>query len=273
MKFQLASDIHLENFFGFGATSISYNHFEQKMLTILPPIKDTILLIAGDVTRVADNHHVYSLFLSYCSKNWYAAVIITGNHEYYTETTHATIEQINAFIKGKVASNVAFLNAEALTIPNTNIVIYGGTLWSHIPTYNGKLSLNIDFPIYTDSYGKFTSSIYNKYHEHSVLKLVDVIRQVREKNKMGENLKLVVLTHHTPTYEHIKLENRVPNERDPLYSTELSHLTQKKYVDTWICGHTHSNYDLYKNHKEKTRIISNCQPLMKSFVKDLVLEL
>ena len=267
MKVQIASDIHLENFFGFGDKNVTYEDFAKKLDKLITPVPNTTLLVAGDVTRVADNHHVYALFIKYISYHWNTAFIITGNHEYYTHSTKATMEQINTYIKQVTAAypNVSFLDNQYAFIPGTNVILYGTTLWS-------KINVELDFPIYTD-HGKITKQMYNAFHKRALEELEKLITNLDKRRSAGQDFKLVVLSHHAPSHEYIELENREMDDKDQLYSTDLHVYTKKKFIDTWICGHTHSNYDMFANSSKKTRIISNCQPLKPNFVKDLVIDI
>jgi hypothetical protein len=112
--FQYISDIHLE--FGTPPPTI-------------PPMAD-VLLLAGDIGDPA--HPTYTDFLQCVSRNFRQVFIIAGNHEYYGPRTMVASEEL---IRGvcKVLPNVIFLQNEARQILDTDIWIYGTTLWTNIP--------------------------------------------------------------------------------------------------------------------------------------------
>ena len=73
----------------------------------------------------------------------------------------------------------------------------------------------------------------------------------------NNNLKLVVVTHHCPTYEVLKYNNSRKNNDKfiSLYVTDLDYLLQSSKIHTWICGHIHKNFDFIT--KGGTRIVGN----------------
>ena len=68
------------------------------------------------------------------------------------------------------------------------------------------------------------------------------------------NLKLVVVTHYCPSYEVVN-EYKKKDRYVSLYVSELDNILDKSMVDTWCCGHIHSNFD--KITKGGTRLVGN----------------
>lgn len=76
MKFQIASDLHLEFY-----KNININDF----FDISKIEEPTTLILAGDVGY--PTHKNYEIFLSECSKIFKHIILIAGNHEYYSDYT------------------------------------------------------------------------------------------------------------------------------------------------------------------------------------------
>jgi 3',5'-cyclic AMP phosphodiesterase CpdA len=112
--FQYISDIHLE----FGAPPPT-----------IPPAAD-VLLLAGDIGD--PSHPTYAAFLQRVSCSFRQVFVITGNHEYYGPRTMADTEELIRSICSALP-NVIFLQNEARQVLDTDIWIYGTTLWTNIP--------------------------------------------------------------------------------------------------------------------------------------------
>jgi Icc-related predicted phosphoesterase len=71
-----------------------------------------------------------------------------------------------------------------------------------------------------------------------------------DKNK----LKLIVITHYCPTYKVMENCNK-KDKYMSLYTSNLDEMLDKQKVNTWICGHTHTNFDFISDNG--TRVVSN----------------
>jgi UDP-2,3-diacylglucosamine pyrophosphatase LpxH len=225
-KIQYASDLHLDYF----PPNIQFNEFVK-------PCAPTLVL-AGDIASVWS--HVYSEFLTWCSVNWKTVILITGNHEYFCSKgnphtrldTDQRVDQMCAFL-----GNVHFLqNGQSYTLPNTNIVFIGATLYSEIdPKIYDEIFVKSDY--------RKTYTLRNKrlaytepedlvaIHRRHKQALSDAIRAV------PRNYKAIVVTHYLPTTK--LLEPEYQNDRwRSCYASNLHDLFRPP-VKIWICGHGH----------------------------------
>ena len=69
MKFQVFSDLHLENY---------SNHTFKCFEPITP-----ILFLAGDIGHIEED--LYKKFMDYVSENWEYVYVVLGNHEFYND--------------------------------------------------------------------------------------------------------------------------------------------------------------------------------------------
>ena len=79
------------------------------------------------------------------------------------------------------------------------------------------------------------------------------------------NLKLIVITHHPPTKKVLK-DAKKRKKFESLYANDLDHLLDIKYVNTWICGHIHKNFDFVS--EKGTRLVSNQKGKPKDNITD-----
>lgn len=172
-----------------------------------------------------------------------------GNHEYYNrneismETMLQTIKTV-----AKAIPNLYILDRSSVTIGNVCVV--GCTLWSYhqnyIPPYIVRIP-NMD-----------TETYYNLYSQD-----LDYIKHMIGYCKENK-LKLVVVSHHAPTYSVLNKHN---NDRfKTLYASKLDYLLSNQYVHTWICGHIHTNFDTIT--PLGTRLVSNQLGKPKDLIHD-----
>ena len=69
-----------------------------------------------------------------------------------------------------------------------------------------------------------------------------------------QNLKLVVVTHYCPSYKLLH-PSKSEDKYASLYVSHLDYLLNKNDIHTYICGHTHYNFDFKTN--GGTRLVSN----------------
>jgi hypothetical protein len=226
LKIQYASDIHINDW-------PKGTPFELFITPVAP-----ILILAGDICSAWDP--LYLHFLAWTSRNWYKVILITGNHEYYSDDAVHTIDQTDAHIANLVKQfdNVVFLQAGAsYGIPGTKIRFVGATLWSAIDPaiWSSVAAKKGDFKATYTSHNfnvrktlPSDISAYHAYHK-SCLRSAIAPQQYDET--------LIVITHHLPTLE--LLETQYKNDAwrscyasadDDLFASNIMY---------WICGHSH----------------------------------
>ncbi len=214
MKIKYLSDLHLE-FYSYN----KINYYTKKI------IEDEceILILAGDIGYPFCNKYVY--FLKKIYKYFECIFIICGNHEYYKSDkinnhTFESIEnKIKNIIKNNQLFNIYFLNNEYFDYQNYRFV--GSTLWSNIK--NNNILINDFNNIYN-----FTIEKYNHLHQLSKLFLMNTIQ-----NSMEEDKKLILITHHIPSYKLVNTNEFIHNE---CFVGECDELICNK-IKIWFYGH------------------------------------
>lgn len=222
MKFQYASDLHLE--FAENNTFISENP--------LVPTGD-ILLLAGDIVPfcLIDKHRD---FFKYCSDHFEFTYWIPGNHEYY----HGDLQNHTGQFMENIERNVHLVNNIWAHHGNARLIF--STLWT--PISNGKAwhvqnGLN-DYRIIKDDGKLFTPTRSTKLFEENI----DFIKTAVSNN---ERDKCIVVTHHVPTLQHYPEEywSSVINEA---FAVDLDHFIEESVIDHWVYGHHHRNVPAFK---------------------------
>ena len=212
MNIQVVSDLHIDHF----------NDDFQNILDYLNPSAD-ILILAGDIGSLY-KFEQFSQFIMDIAKLFVHILYITGNHEYYKIYGYdsETISELNNklyTLENKIP-NFHFLNRRSVKI--NDVCIIGCTLWSHI---------DFELPKYMVRIYGMNKDIYNNFNSKDINYITRMIKYCQI-----NNLKLVVVTHHCPTYT----VQRQPSELSDLYYNNLDHLLTKEQVHTWIFGHTHT---------------------------------
>lgn len=255
VKIQYVSDIHLETHY-----NTSKNIFEKILKPSAP-----YLALCGDIGYPGTE--LYEPFLQYCSDNFEHIFYIAGNHEFYNDLKSIKFLNNKKFIsKGldedafqrlsvrfstdtretrmhKIReicskfSNIHFLDKETFQIPDTNIVIIGCTLWSKLDMKSYMLSQFNDFHrICEDKDTLLMPKTYDNWNKEDLEFLCNTLTMIQ--NNLDK--KVVVLTHHCPTYDIIidKYLNDPDNINSFFANKDLISLFGKN-VKAWICGHTH----------------------------------
>ena len=238
---QIASDLHIER---------SCNDVHDLNNYIVP--KADVLILAGDIGSLYKIKQLEE-FLKNLSSLFQAILYIPGNHEFYTMPEYQPIgyraleKRLESL--GQKISNLHILNRGSVLI--NDICIVGCTLWS-----NPKCRVP---PFIVRVYGMNTAYYYKRH--------VDDLNYIKRMSKYckKKNYKMVVVTHHPPTYKALIGAKKKKNF-DSLYASDLDYLLDKKNMKLWICGHTHKNIDFTTS--KECRVVSNQKGKPKDRIKD-----
>jgi len=257
VKIQFVSDIHLETHH-----NTSKSIFEKILKPSAP-----YLALCGDIGY--PGAQLYEPFLEYCSKNFEHVFYIAGNHEFYNDTKAIKYLKTKQFIEKSVSedelrrisarfpreppedrvktireickkyTNIHFLDKEIFQIPNTDIVVVGCTLWSKLGMNPFMLPQFNDFQrICEDKDTLLRPRTYDDWNEEHVEFLGNTLTKIQNESP---DLKVVVLTHHCPTYDIIIEKYSVddPDNMNSFFANKDLVSPFGKNVKAWICGHTH----------------------------------
>jgi predicted phosphohydrolase len=219
-NFQIVSDLHIE-----------YNSNKvPNPLTLITPSAD-ILILAGDIGSFY-KHEQLSKFLFNLCPYFKVVIYIPGNHEYYKVEGYETKSMytlIQNFIKNmKSISNLYILNKSSVQIGD--VYIAGCTLWSEPKIFVPKFIVRIP---------EMNTLSYSQKHSEELEYIKKMINFCKKKDK-----KLLVVTHHCPTFSVITATKKKKDKYISMYATELDYLLSKENVHTWVSGHIHINFDL-----------------------------
>jgi predicted phosphohydrolase len=249
MSFQIVSDLHIEH----------KNSEIPDPLDYITPTAE-ILILAGDIGSLYKRYQLEG-FLRLLCPLFKIVIYVPGNHEYYTNSfmDKLTFYQLNDILNDieKNIANMYVLNRKSIII--NNILLAGCTLWSN-PTIN--------IPKFIVKIHEMNTSFYKDLHVRD-LKYIENIISYSKKN----NLKLLLVTHHCPTFSVVP--KRKNEKYKSLYATDLEYLLVKSNINTWICGHVHSNFDFIT--KGGTRLIGNqkgkCHEKVENYSKTFTINL
>lgn len=222
MKFQYASDLHLE-------FSLN-NEFIKK--NPLSPSGD-ILLLAGDIVpfHLIDGRRD---FFKFCSDHFEFTYWIPGNHEYYNGDL---LNKTGQFMEN-IERNVHLVNNTWVHHGNTRLIF--STLWSPISNdkaWHVQNGLN-DYRVIKDDGKLFTTSRSTKLFEENF----DFIQAAVENN---QHKKCIVVTHHVPTFQNYPEEYKNSSINEA-FAVNLDDFIEISRIDHWIYGHHHRNIPNFK---------------------------
>lgn len=234
MSFQYFSDLHLEFF----------KHFRQIDKLGIQPCAP-YLIVAGDISSMTpEGINKYERFLTLVSKMFTYVFIISGNHEYYQSrkrhnVTGDWLSVVDSTIQNiaKTLPNIIYLQNTKFDLPNTNISVYGTTLWSAI----SKDEESIVRTAISDycCIPQFTTTKSTELFENNVQSLKETLEQNKEKM-------FVVISHHLPSYELIAEQYKSCGINSAFASSV--ELAKSPQIVAWVAGHTHMPIELGKFH-------------------------
>jgi len=230
VKFQIMSDLHLET---------SDEHFPD-VLSYITPSAD-FLILAGDIGRIHKRVQL-EYFLKEVCKHFQLVFYVSGNHEYYKchgynlKTKEELYRDLEDIAKG--IPNLHLLNRSSVVIDD--VCIAGCTLWSQA----------VDVPHFIVRICDMNTEKYNHMFRTD-LSYIEKMSEYCEKH----NLKLLMITHHSPTYSVLKPKKSGDDKYKSLYASNLDFLLVREKVHTWVYGHTHENRDILTS--GGTRVVSN----------------
>lgn len=223
MKFQIASDLHIERING-----------DVDPLSMITPSAD-ILILAGDIGSFYKHEQLFKFIKKLCDL-FELVIYVIGNNEYYTQHKHKPesmdILFSNFMKKTSHINNLHILDRSSVIIDN--ICISGCTLWSDINRNVNMSRVRI--------HGMNPKLYINKY-----LKDVKYVEDIMD--FCDNRYKLLLITHYCPTYTIIPYKDKYSS----LYTSNLDHLFSDM-INMWVCGHIHYNFDTVIN---GTHIVGN----------------
>lgn len=269
LSIQILSDVHTE-------------FYKIKNLPYVEPVADCLALCGNIGYPFSDQ---YKKFIDDCAKKFKYVFVVSGNHEYYQNPNKKRpIPEIDQKIYEICLShqNTYYLQNDIICITNNEIVYYGEdftnapknidiiiagcTLWSFIPHeykyYVSKL-VNDYQNIYKNSdltynYPNITTKDVNNMYLTNLDWLIKTLRFAKD-----TNAKIIVLTHHAPSFDLIDISkisaniiNSYVSEADGLFDYPINY---------WFFGHIKQNISKKIGH---ILFLTNCMGFRSGLLKD-----
>jgi predicted MPP superfamily phosphohydrolase len=290
MKIQYVSDIHLET-----RPNTSKPNFKDILYPVAP-----YLALCGDIGNPLTPN--YEEFLKYCSENFELVFYVLGNHEYYNSYKVEKLLKTRKFItdlqfkelsekleldsvesrlrkiRGVCSKypNIRLLNQDSYKFPDSDYVVIGCTLWSKLKMHPYKYTVFNDFyRICEDNESLLHPDTYNKWNSSDKEYIRNTLKTLYEENP---NYKIIMLTHHCPTYDVIVDKYRLddPDNMNSFFANddEEKLVEQISNIKLWLCGHTHGCKKITVN---DTIIATNTYgydgEVIEGFKKDAIVEI
>lgn len=252
LRLQLVSDLHIE----YNNDSVDVDPVEY-----ITPSAD-VLVLAGDIGSLYKIEQL-SNFVSRAAALFKHTIYVFGNHEYYLppkgDYTHVPFHELTkrGLELEKQIPNLTVLNRSSVQFGRVCVV--GATMWS---------DLKCELPKFIVQIKDMSTSRYKELHHGDVAYINKMTKYCKQRG-----LKMVCVTHHPPSYKVTEKSTKRARFIS-LYASDLDYLLIKESIDTWICGHVHTNFDMVAD--GGTRLIGNQRGKPKDnicdYKKNLVLE-
>lgn len=270
MKIQILADLHLEHEGGATPYSLAMNPAWYEMMLVEPDV----VVLAGDThTKGRGPALVRDLWPNQ------QIVMVGGNHEYYGQTYPHHLFDLE--VKSQKFERLHFLENRVVEIED--VVFLGCALWTDGRLFEAGPKAGLyPYPVaMMDMQAGMNDYRQIRFQDGSrnrPLKAADMImehrmsvRWLREQFEVYNGRKIVVVTHHAPSWRSIPPEYQ-EDAVSAAYASHLDELVESSGALLWIHGHTHSQVDYMIG---QTRVIGNAKgyPFEKTgFRPDLVVE-
>lgn len=232
MKIQIVSDLHLEF-----SDYILKNENNADVLVLGGDIMlaEKVLLPESELgVRFRD-------FLKRCAFQFPHVIYLAGNHEFYGGYWAKSLDKLRAACA--MHANVYFLERDTKIIDD--VVFVGGTLWTDM-NKGDPLTLHAVRDMMNDY-----RAITNDDLGYTKLKPATTAQRHRETRQYIElvakehsNKKVVVVGHHSPSYQSCHEMYRSDHIMNGAYHSDLTEMMfDHPQIKLWTHGHTHHPFD------------------------------
>ena len=204
-----------------------------------------VLVLAGDITVGA--YETISALGKYAQK-FKHVIFVFGNHEFYNHDIWDVREALSA--PDVLPSNVHVLDNASVMIDD--VLFIGSTLWAdmlpeafHSMNDSRIIWDHTEVGAYSTFVGRVSIETIKAMHKAAKRFIHEAVYQ--------DARKIVVVTHHTPSFASIGDRYKDDTTMNTGYATNILE-EFKGFVDLWIHGHTHHCVD-YVEHG--IRVVSN----------------
>lgn len=246
-NFHLMSDLHLE----FGMMPLPDHKLDLSNVT---------LLAVGDIGQVRNKEHVD--YMMQLASRYRHVVHVPGNHCYYG----CRVDKVDRMWTEIAADvpNYHYLNPGHLVVDD--VLILGAALWTDLKRGDPLVTMHAGTTMndYRQVTFKAPGEVYRKLRPTDTVRLnlehrrflKEYLEAFGEDGAVTSATKVLVATHHAPFADCIHESYRRDHLTNYAYhNTELDMWTEDYQIDVWVHGHTHHQYQMYKN-----RTLVMCHP-------------
>lgn len=252
MKLQILADLHRE--------FVPYETVDRQVVEAFAKMQNT----QADLTIVAGDLHTKGRGPELAARMWpkRPVIAIAGNHEFYGKTWPDHIHTLRK--NAEQYDNVHFLEKDVVIIDG--VVFLGCTLWTDCRLWESGPRAGLygypetirDIRNRMNDYGYITRSVgHGKTRRlipnDTIKDHLQSVRWLKEQFAIYKGRKIVVITHHAPSYKSIP-ETYQQDIISAAYASHLDDLVEQSGAKFWIHGHNHSFSDYMIG---KTRVICN----------------
>lgn len=235
--------------------------------TPLPEDKETVMLIPGDLwinnNAFARRFGGQESWVERISKQFHSCIFLLGNHDFWGLSLNTAHQKAKDCIAHYGLTNAYLLEDEQVIIDDVKFL--GGTMWTDYDKYNPIILMKApdymnDFKEIRFRMGTREAGIYRRLLTNDLVATHKKTREYLLKNARRDypDQKVVILSHHAPSFESIAEEFRNKTDWDSnfFYFSELGWdlCDEEVQADLWVHGHVHRARDYIV---DRTRVICN----------------
>lgn len=204
--------------------------------------------------KFVESYRCWTFFLFETAK-YDRVFMVAGNHEHY----HGRFDLTHDELRGVLPANVTLMENDA--VEYEDVVFVGATLWTNANNNDPSTLSTLKYGMNDYRAIKVHNKSADIYHkltpEVTVATHVKTLNWLRQTLPLYADRKVVVITHHAPSFMSISERYRGPGEfhMNGGYASNLSEdILDHPQIKVWVHGHVHSHHDYTIG---DTRVLAN----------------
>ena len=164
-------------------------------------------------------------------------VYVAGNHEFYKGNYTQVRKDLDEF---SWPDNVHYLNGGTCIIGDIRFI--GTTLWTDNDRSDPMFAMYVNRQLNDYTFIRYGQNLFRPEHS-AILHAQDRENIVTHLSRVKENEKVVVVSHHLPSYQCVHKDYR-GNKLNSAYASNLDDIIYYYKPILWLFGHSHKTCDI-----------------------------
>jgi Icc-related predicted phosphoesterase len=214
--------------------------------------RDTTVLPLQQKTNRYQRVLAYREFLAQCSAKFKHILWVAGNHEFYHGKWFGSLDVLHT--EASYFPNITFMENTTVDIDGYKFI--GASMWTDANKQDPLTNLHLESVLNDYRVIKNDHARYRRLKvSDSLLRHLDTMKYFNEQWRNFKNDKVIMVTHHAPTFQSISPDYVSETLTNGGYASDLSNeILNNPQIKLWVHGHVHAKNDYMVGN---CRVVSN----------------